>query len=71
MPVKLFRGSAAGLRKQKRDFEDAKKVFEDEINKFLANPQIEVIDIKFTVIGDIKSPPRYYALVFYKIKHGE
>ena len=69
MPVKLFRGSTTGLR-DKRDFEDARKTFEDEINEFLSNPQIEVIDIKFTAVGepDIKYPPRLYALVYYKIK---
>jgi hypothetical protein len=68
MPVKLFRGSAVGLRQEKRDFEEARRVFEDEINEFLADPQIEVIDIKFTAIGDIKYPPRVYALVHYKAK---
>jgi hypothetical protein len=72
MPVKLFRGSATGLR-DKRDFEDARKTFEEEINEFLSNPQIEIIDIKFTAVGepDIKYPPRLYALVYYKIKAGE
>lgn len=72
MPVKLFRGSATGLR-DKRDFEESRRVFEDEINEFLANPQIEIIDIKFTAVGepDIQYPPRLYALVYYKIKAGE
>ncbi len=71
MPVKLFRGSATGLR-NKRDFENARRVFEEEINEFLANPQIEIIDIKFTAVAepDIKYPPRLYALVYYK-KAGE
>lgn len=44
------------------------RVFEGEINEFLADPKIEVIDIKFTAVGDIKYPPRVYALVHYKIK---
>lgn len=72
MPVRLFRGSTTGLR-DKRDYESARKTFEDEINEFLSNPQIEVIDIKFTAVGepDIKYPPRLYALVYYKIKAGE
>jgi hypothetical protein len=34
----------------------------------LADPKIEVIDIKFTAVGDIKYPPRVYALVHYQIK---
>ncbi len=72
MPIKLFIGSATGLR-DKRGSEDARRVFEEEINEFLANPQIEIIDIKFTAVGepDKKYPPRLYALVYYKIKVGE
>jgi hypothetical protein len=48
-------------------------IFEEEINEFMANPQIEIIDIKFTAVGepDIHYPPRLYVLVYYKIKAGE
>jgi hypothetical protein len=47
----VFRGSAVGLRQEKRDFEEARRVSEEEINEFLADPKIEVIDIKFTAVG--------------------